>query len=780
MRSYINPWILLTLSLIPCQLFAAKNPVSWTVTPSSGFSNTHVGSQSTIKYTLTNQFPQSILMTASESITGGNFTVRDECKGVTLATNASCNIYVGYNPAGEETSTFQLVYGYHKNRIPTTKFSVTGDEPNATLGGSIIGLPSSFYQSDTPNFIVRYVNKSNATITSCTDGGSPLSLTGTATATATLTSVSDGCNGQSISAGSSCDVTGTISSTTTLGDLTLTGNLTCTASSGTVTVNPSATSTVESGSGCTLHTYPVLPLPQTTYTYADNIVQFEVENECGSTATISNAITTSGPSAIVTTSTSSALTTCGSTLSAHSSCFIAANIRSTEAGTLSVINTLTSGSQVDRASTSATVNTPGYNHNVTFINQCPKHIWIGIVNAGTNKEDPTSPSTPDDYKLSRQRTGSRPLTKTVTFSQEYLGGFWARTNCAVSTTDNSLDCDSGNCTTLSSASGKCTSAGALAPFTGLEMNFFTAAQSDGSYDGVYDVTIIGGMNVPVLMKGFGPTTTVISPPPYNNSAFQCNSAGSTIQNFSSTGLASCPWTFTIPGVSPNKLPAKSFYFVTNDATPSTYDLTTDDNCGCASGKFCGLAMGLGVNNKDNNIYFPACGQFRGYLTVNSLCGAVFDMSGVSGSTSPKSFYNCTNSLNTQLSSSKYLSTNTVSDLYTCNFSSAYAAILNSCFLDASSVGHNNSCCGAQNWSFTAQDKYATVTNPDWLSPTNLTPSPYQSVLWLKNGCPTAYTYPFDDHFGSFYCKKSATGDNVMMDYEVVYCPGGIDGVPSSP
>jgi thaumatin family protein len=52
--------------------------------------------------------------------------------------------------------------------------------------------------------------------------------------------------------------------------------------------------------------------------------------------------------------------------------------------------------------------------------------------------------------------------------------------------------------------------------------------------------------------------------------------------------------------------------------------------------------------------------------------------------------------------------------------------------------------------------------------------------YLKAGCPTSYTYPFDDPQSLFLCKSSAQNGGVgAKDYKIIYCPtqGPVPGFP---
>ena len=44
-----------------------------------------------------------------------------------------------------------------------------------------------------------------------------------------------------------------------------------------------------------------------------------------------------------------------------------------------------------------------------------------------------------------------------------------------------------------------------------------------------------------------------------------------------------------------------------------------------------------------------------------------------------------------------------------------------------------------------------------------------TLWWLKNACPSAYTYPYDDMSSTFTCKF--VEDNVnSVNYEIAFCP----------
>jgi hypothetical protein len=59
-------------------------------------------------------------------------------------------------------------------------------------------------------------------------------------------------------------------------------------------------------------------------------------------------------------------------------------------------------------------------------------------------------------------------------------------------------------------------------------------------------------------------------------------------------------------------------------------------------------------------------------------------------------------------------------------------------------------------------------------------SPTPLTTYLKEGCPTSYTYPFDDPQSLFLCKSAAQNGGVGgKDYKIIYCPtqGPVPGFP---
>lgn len=740
-------------------LLAATDPVSWSLNPKAGFPATKIGDQSVVVYTLTNNLPIATTIYTQEQITGGNFSVSDKCKNISLAANQSCEIAVGFIPANTGESSYQLTYGYHNNRIPLAKLIATGtgsaSQPN--LSGATVGLPTTINSNNPTNFSAVFTNTGDIDLTGCTVAPN-ISHTGVP-ATLNSSQGTPGCTG-TIAAGESCQWDGTVTSSTS-GLLNIEANMTCTGPS-TLVTNPKATTHVSSDTGCDVQATVNLALPADTHTYSDNIVSFVFNNKCATPVALTPVeVKATGTSAVVTVSPT--MSTCSTTLAADSSCEVFASVIPQAQGTLSVTASTQAGSSATvYASTSEQVATPPYTHTINFINQCPFNVWYGVENitGNVNVQDPTINPTPDAYKLAAVITpGVRPAVKSITIPGTYLGEFFPRTGCSIN--GGKFSCKTADCNS-SAATGKC-DGDATSPFTRIEEVFFTSIQGAG-FQGTYDLSLINGISIPVEMKGLGPAN---SAPVFDDTPFYCTGAGAPIQPPQPAGsesLGECNWDFTVPTT--NNMDPKLFNFVSYTAT--NYNCTNP----CGSGEVCGLAY---INNDTTQDITLSCGKLLGYWTINQTCSANsnFD-AGLPGTDNPKTVFNCA----MNYTPGRYPLGATYYDIYACNTPAGPNPVqLGSCYPSTS----GDLCCGARDWNvapyITAQDAQANPTNPDWTTTGPLVPSPLDSILWIKTGCPTGYTYPFDDHSSSFRCYTSdaAQQNIVKMDFDVVFCPGGLTG-----
>ncbi len=269
-------------------------------------------------------------------------------------------------------------------------------------------------------------------------------------------------------------------------------------------------------------------------------------------------------------------------------------------------------------------------------------------------------------------------------------------------------CSNSSCETASCGG---TNNGACAPSRGFDQ---PATQAEFTFNRLpekpdfYDVEIINGVSISMKMSA---DTTISNP----QNPYFCTTPGSEQkQNM----LGQCSWTFTPP--------SNDYQWVKAGGS------SCQANSECQSPETCGLSFNPGKNP----LLQKTCGKLLGYWTADQVCGY-----------NPKQGapFDCESSY------------------------SLYACIGN----NAASCYHDNApgnCCGCANWDtlgvvvppapFT---KLCVNTNPFWNSKSQ------PQLLWLKQGCPTVYTYPYDDMSSTFTCKSVQNNMN-SVNYRITFCP----------
>ena len=771
------------LSLILGNTYAAVDPVGWSLSPASGFPSVRPGDASTVTYTLRvhPKLARAVVLHTTFAESSKSFTIVDGCNNRSFKPGASCTVGITFTPPDTTQATIQMSYQYNDNVIPVPRLTASGAGHNEGIVGTISGLPTSISLSpqQQPIFTVTYLNTGSADITGFAGnaaGANLLSIDPISSATVAVVSGSNLCGTSSspvvIKGGHSCTIQGKVTPVSA-GAVVVSGLFTY--NKGTDTSTPSKTTTVISSGSC-FSAEATLQFQSPTLTYADNVLEFTYTNSCSTPQSL-------GPVTFTSSGASSSPTILGSpynvaydhcsnqTIAGTSSCTVLVSVIPQNTGALSVTASATASSVPVIASSSTTVSPPTYNHSVTFVNQCPFPVWYGVAAPG----DPTVSPSPNAYLLPKQVPNSAPSTKTITVtasSTSFSGVMLPRTGCKLGST--SFYCQTGDCD--SGTNGQCSST-AYEPFTRVEEVFPTATTQ-----GNYDVALEDGPTVPVEFKGLGPVTNQVTSPA---ASFVCSGAGAPIPlpypNSTYTGtptpangstsieLGACPWTYTIPNT-----PAGSealYKFV-------TYNGTINSCSDCTSG-VCGLAYV--TTAEDKNIAL-SCGNLLGYWsfttlgTVNYSGNPAYDPTVVFG-------------FNTQLTvangfQSGYPTGADAYDLYACK---PQGGTLASCYNYPTLT--TTLCCGGQDWNITgsygsyltsqSSNMYVSAPgyNRDWTLAGSLPISPYDSILWMKLACPTGYAYPFDDPSVSFSCNYSDAAQSVAeaMDFEVVYCPGGIVG-----
>ncbi len=329
---------------------------------------------------------------------------------------------------------------------------------------------------------------------------------------------------------------------------------------------------------------------------------------------------------------------------------------------------------------------------------------------------------------------------------QWSGNIYARTGC----NSTGQNCLTGECG--ANSSGLCpTGTGGDPPNSLAEFTLSNQTLSTSGPD-FYDVSIINGINVGVSMA---PAAGTFSSSGSNN-PYYCKTAGST----SAQGqLSACSWTInpTVPTASPTDqttllrdVHATAFSGAgscPNGGNPNSLGYcpcTADSNCSSA-----GLLCGLATNAASGVQYAKVCGSPLGWWTADEICLS-------SNNTSPDiAAFNCGTSNN---------------NLYSCTNTNAQ-----SCYNSAAVPGGN--CCGcATSASSPYESDWPSVLSPDFGGTDNgcygynnnwfSVAQPW--IIFLKQACPTAYSYPFDDATSTFTCDGSSSVGT--PNYNITFLP----------
>lgn len=160
-----------------------------------------------------------------------------------------------------------------------------------------------------------------------------------------------------------------------------------------------------------------------------------------------------------------------------------------------------------------------------------------------------------------------------------------------------------------------------------------------------------------------------------------------------------------------------------------------------NGAICGLAAGRDPTGLPTQEVQKVCGKAVGIWSMDEVC--VYSNGGYDAAP-----YVCNHSL-------PY---GTYTNLYGCS-----GAYVSSGYQPNQPV---DKVCGCYDWeSSPAGTEKCVSANPDWLRIS------YPWARLLKNMCPLAYSYAYDDMSSTFTC--AGTGDGSLA-YDIEFCPGGVD------
>lgn len=336
--------------------------------------------------------------------------------------------------------------------------------------------------------------------------------------------------------------------------------------------------------------------------------------------------------------------------------------------------------------------------------------------------------------------------------QQWSGGIAGRTNC----TESGL-CQTGSCTGAGHESGgktglACTiTHGFDIPNSAAE---FTLLNNGND---AYDITLIGGVITPVSMQ---PSNTTISP---LSSPYQCGNAGSiSAQNGVSNGAeqvlygsnwSPAPTSYTSPNTSITT-PVEAYNYVSGTSVGNVSCSTGSagnyqpNSSLCSTGLTCGYTYDAIFNPSPSYKY--TCGTRIGWISAATIFAA-------------------NESTTTNLAPFGFgLSPNTSSSNPNGYTIGAWSQCKHPPFDSSYQTGSPAAqTCGGTNWDGIATPESAfQSSNATWQQ--EILPR----ITWIKQACPTCYSYQFDDNSSSFTCQTPASGSNPAngANYTITFCP----------
>lgn len=418
-----------------------------------------------------------------------------------------------------------------------------------------------------------------------------------------------------------------------------------------------------------------------------------------------------------------------------------------------------------------------------------------------NPADPAMPASgnPLQQYMLAAASSANPTSGSVTIPiyQEnavvFSGGASARLGCQ-DATGNFVQCKVGNCNDDKNALG--------CGYTNGTGNGATIAEFTLQAQGIdyYDISIINGAHVSMSMAPTAGQTPDSTQKGGTVGYYWCGAPGAS--SAGAAGQPACDWNLASHLAAATAIPsAKQKYFVNVQSPVATTpgDLSKLNYCAsdadCGGQQSCGLSLDMlslisadkranlftvtGANGKTGPY---TCGKKLGYGTPVDICSLL--TSGEDG------FLNCNKALTQTAPGSVTVKVGkkvkkvhkTVSlsyaNLYSCN------GPTDNCIKPKSDYT-NSVCCGCSTWQTIAgvASGMATActfngsginTNAGW-DGSSAGPDVKGKIGFLKQACPTAYAYQFDDATSTFNCYIDGTGTAAAYNatnYTITFCPGG--------
>jgi len=342
----------------------------------------------------------------------------------------------------------------------------------------------------------------------------------------------------------------------------------------------------------------------------------------------------------------------------------------------------------------------------------------------------------------------------------WSGNFYPRSGCDLTTGI----CDNATCR---GAAGGLVCGPGTGPSPGINTLAELTFQASPAPD-FYDVSIINGAN---FATQFGPTNVSIS----STNSYMCGTAGSTAaQNggysAGGIGLPAAPWTMTpnaqsFPSGAVTSGDASSYFRIVIPTTTPVTQCTQASDCTDPVSNTCGYAMS-DVTKGAFTFATRSCGRPVAWASANAIWGA----NQTSGNVAPFSFGT---NWPKGLASGGTVS---VGDLQLCINQTYSSYVANG--TAANPVQPAVLACGGVMWGATQSALpianpvtnvglgLTTPSTPAYTANANWLDYVLPTIRWMKNACPTCYTYPFDDMSSTFTCANSSA--SAATNYGVTF------------
>lgn len=335
---------------------------------------------------------------------------------------------------------------------------------------------------------------------------------------------------------------------------------------------------------------------------------------------------------------------------------------------------------------------------------------------------------------------------------KWSGNIWGATGCDVGkgACETAICFDgnitnNGHCPTYQGPSGPVT----WAEFTLLNEGFDT-----------YDISILGGINIPVEMKpNITSNTKSAEEADIKGAAayYWCGNPGGVMA--SNHNLSNCTWDFALYNITRFGNESILLPLV---AKNSSGNANCSQHADCADKEFCGTLEQLNDVNggPEPNLFPQKCGRLIGLWNANGICKWAAGVSDLFKF--PNTYpFRC------MVRTGQMFANGTFASLYGCSGLYATSGY-------QPNPPNPSTVCGCPTW----RDEGINAPPVGMCQAYNTVWGNYSLpwIEWMKRGCPTSYVFPFDDESSTFQCqnKDSTYNDDNTQGYTITFCPGGKD------